>query len=70
MVSYEPGKLKAMRGQRGLRVEDLAEKARLSARQLRALEQGAIPRADTLAKLATALGVTVQAFYSERRRAS
>lgn len=70
MVIYEPRTLKVLRGRQQLRVEDLATRARLSARQLRSLEQGAIPRADTLAKLASALGVPVESFFVERRRAS
>jgi transcriptional regulator with XRE-family HTH domain len=67
MVIYEPGTLKALRRQRRLRVEDLAAKARVSPRQVHYIEHGSIPKADTLAKLATALGVPVQAFFSGRR---
>jgi transcriptional regulator with XRE-family HTH domain len=65
-VEYLPTAVKTLRERRDLRIEDLAVRAHVSPRQLRYIEQGAIPRADTLARLATALRVSIQAFFAKR----
>ena len=70
VIAYEPRAVKVLRTRKGFRIDELAHRARVSQRQIRYLERGAIPKADTLAKLASALGVSVRAFYSETRRAS
>jgi len=66
-MRYRHEVVRFLREQRGLRIDALAMKARISVRQLRYLEHGAIPRADTLGKLAHALGVSVQEFFRNGR---
>lgn len=62
-MRYSKKAAKGLRLARGLRVEDVAHKASLSAQGLRAIERGAVPSAKTLGKLALALGVSVSAFF-------
>lgn len=62
-MRYRSEALKFFREQRGLRVEDLAVRARVSSRQIRYIENGSVPRADTLGLLANALGLSVESFY-------
>lgn len=52
--------LRAMRHEAGLTQEELADKAQLSARSLRAIESGGVkrPRVRTLRSIAVALGLT------------
>jgi transcriptional regulator with XRE-family HTH domain len=64
VTEYLPNALKTLRTRRRLRVDELAQRARLSERAIRNLEDGAIPKADTLAKLAAALRVDVRAFFA------
>jgi transcriptional regulator with XRE-family HTH domain len=56
--------LRTMRHEAGLTQEELAEKAQLTARSLRAIESGGVkrPRVRTLRSLAVALGLTDDAF--------
>ena len=62
-MRYRHEAVRFLREQRGLRIDALAVKARISVRQLRYLEHGSIPKADTLGRLARALGVGVEAFF-------
>ena len=64
-MKYRPEAIKELRLKLGLRLEEVAERARLGERNLRNLERGfQIPKADTLAKLATALRVPVSQFFA------
>ena len=66
-IEFRPGALRDLRERRDIRLEDLADRAQVSARQLRNIENGAgVPRADTLARIASALHVGVQAFFAKR----
>ena len=48
-------------------IEEVARRARLSVRGVRGIEAGAEPKADTLGRLAAALGVKVDAFFVARQ---
>lgn len=64
-MKYRPNAIKELRQGFGLRLEEVAERAKLGERNLRNLERGfQIPKADTLAKLATAFGVPVSRFFT------
>lgn len=68
-LRYNPKALRSLRVSRQLTTDGLERLARVSARAIRAAEAGAIPKADTLGRLAAALGVGVEAFYQNGRRA-
>ena len=61
--------LRRIREERGLTVEELAEKSGVSATTIRDLERGArAPRGDTIAKLAKPLGLTFDEVWELQRR--
>jgi len=68
VIRYDPRALRRFRKQRAYGLEDLARRARLSPRGLVYLERGREPRAGTLARLASALEVSVAAFFRAGRR--
>jgi transcriptional regulator with XRE-family HTH domain len=61
---YDHQAVKRLRADRGLGVEELARSARLSANSIYLYERGhSEPKASTLARLARALGVSIEAFF-------
>jgi transcriptional regulator with XRE-family HTH domain len=61
--------LRRIREEQGLTVEELAEKSGISATTIRAVERGAQePRMDTVAKLATSLGLTFDEVWRLQKR--
>ena len=63
-MKYDIQALKRLRERAGLRIDALAHEAGMSENALRLIERGvSIPRADSVASLATALGVEVQEFF-------
>ena len=61
--------LRRIREERGLTVEELAEKSRVSATTIRDVERGAREaRGDTIAKLAKPLGLTFDEVWGLQRR--
>lgn len=66
-MKYDRRALRALRSKSGLTRDELANRARLSERTLYFLERGVTePKASTLAKLAQALGVSVEAFFERK----
>ena len=66
MLRYRRTAIKELREEEGLPLDDLARRAKLTTRNLRYLERGPqIPRADTLARLAQALGVGIGMFFEQ-----
>lgn len=67
MLVYSPKKIISLREQIGLNQSELARKAGLSAPSLWALERGEtkMPKYETLAAVASALGVPLQAIMSD-----
>jgi transcriptional regulator with XRE-family HTH domain len=62
-------KLRRIREERGLTVEELAEKSGVSATTIRVVERGAREvRGDTVAKLARPLGLTFEEVWGLQRR--
>ena len=62
-------KLRRIREERGLTVEELAEKSGISATTIRVVERGAREvRGDTVAKLARRLGLTFEEVWELQRR--
>lgn len=71
MVRYNRRALKRLLGERGLRPDAVARQARLSRQTVYYIVLGAtVPKADTLAKIATALGVGVDSFFQTTRDAA
>jgi transcriptional regulator with XRE-family HTH domain len=66
MAGYDRKALRRFRIRRRLTVVQVARLARRSIRGIRAIESGAIPRADTLWLLARALRVPLVAFFRAR----
>jgi len=63
-MKYDIQALKRLRERAGLRIDVLAHEAGMSENAVRLIERGvSIPRADSVASLATALGVEVQEFF-------
>jgi transcriptional regulator with XRE-family HTH domain len=63
-VAYDPEAVRRLRLQSGMEITALAQRAGLSRQGLSYLERGLIePRVKTLARLATALGAPVEAFF-------
>ena len=61
--------LRRIREERGLTVEQLAEKSGISATTIRVVERGARePRGDTVARLAKPLGLTFDEVWRLQRR--
>ena len=61
--------LRRMREERGLAVEELAEKSGVSATTIRDVERGAREaRGDTVARLAKPLGLTFEEVWALQRR--
>jgi transcriptional regulator with XRE-family HTH domain len=61
--------LRRIREQRGLTIEQLAEKSGISATTIRVVERGARePRGDTVARLAKPLGLTFDEVWRLQRR--
>jgi transcriptional regulator with XRE-family HTH domain len=61
--------LRRMREERGLAVEELAEKSGVSATTIRDMERGAREaRGDTVARLAKPLGLTFEEVWALQRR--
>jgi transcriptional regulator with XRE-family HTH domain len=61
--------LRRIREERGLAVEELAEKSGVSATTIRGVERGAREaRGDTVAKLARPLGLTFEEVWELQRR--
>lgn len=64
-MKYDVQALKRLRGRAGLRIDALATAAGMSENAVRLIERGvSIPRADSLASLAGALGVAVEEFFA------
>ena len=64
-------KLRRIREERGLTVEELAEKSGISATTIRVVERGAREaRGDTVAKLAKPLGLAFHEVWELQRRRS
>lgn len=68
MLHYESGLARQYRRNLRLTADEIAKRAEISVRGLRAIEAGAIPKADTLARIASALGLKVGAFFVEVTR--
>jgi len=67
MLRYERRRLQRLL--RGQPLKALAQSSRLSLRTLRYLQQGVtVPRADSLGRLASVLGVGVETFFVEGRK--
>ena len=63
-MRYDPSAIRRIRTRRGLDLVGLATKAGISQRNAYNLDRGlGIPRADTLASIARALGVRITAFF-------
>ena len=61
--------LRRIREERGLTIEQLAEKSGISATTIRVVERGARePRGDTVARLAKPLGLTFDEVWRLQRR--
>lgn len=60
---YDERAVKRLRTERGLDVPTLAKQARVSKNSIYLYERGNEPKASTLARLARALGVSVEAFF-------
>jgi transcriptional regulator with XRE-family HTH domain len=70
-LRYDKKAIKRIRLERGLSVVELAKAARITSRTLNYIEHGySDPRATTMAKIATVLGVTVDAFYLRKDEAA
>lgn len=70
-IRYDKRALQRMRAERGWTLDELARASRLTDRALLNIERGyADPKATTLAKLAHALGVSVEAFYIRKDTAA
>ena len=66
IVRYDPKALRRCRRKQAIGQGELAHRARLSLRGLGYLEHGLHePRAGTLARLASALGVSIDAFFRQ-----
>ena len=63
MIHYDSRLVRQHRRNLGMTVEDVARKARLSVRGIRGIEAGATPNVKTLARLAHALRLGVDAFF-------
>ena len=63
-------KLRDLRMDKGWSTADLAEKAGVSQRNIRRLEQGATPQASTAYRIAQALGVRPSQIWSDEREAA
>jgi transcriptional regulator with XRE-family HTH domain len=63
-LHYDPQAVKRIRKARGLDVETLAKRARLSPNSIYLYERGTEPKAGTLARLAVALGEPVSSFFA------
>lgn len=69
-MRYDQRAVRRLREERGLSVPKLAKKARITPRTLNYIEKGfSEPRATTLAKLAVALEVSVEAFFARKVKA-
>jgi transcriptional regulator with XRE-family HTH domain len=66
VLRYNPRAIRTLRLEQGIDTDALGRRARVTGRAVRLIEAGSTPRADTLGKLASALGVQVGAFYVER----
>ena len=65
-MKYDAQALKRLRARAGLRIDAFAMAAGMSENAVRLIERGvSIPRADSLASLAGALGVAVEEFFVE-----
>lgn len=63
-IKYDRRAPKRLREERGVSIGDLARASRLTERTIAYIEKGySDPKATTLAKLAHALGVSVEAFF-------
>jgi transcriptional regulator with XRE-family HTH domain len=68
-VSGQVGlELRWLREERGLSVEELAEKSKISATTIRAVEGGREARGETIAKLAKPLGLSFDEVWELQRR--
>lgn len=66
-MKYDKRALRRLRRQRGWEVSGLAKKTRLSPRTVYYLDKGmTVPTADTLAKLATVLDVSIEDFFVQK----
>lgn len=63
MIRYDSRLVRQHRKNLGMTVEAVAKKARLSVRGIRGIEAGAAPNVRTLARLAHALRLGVDAFF-------
>lgn len=63
-MKYDKRALRRLRTEKGLTRDEVARLAKLGSRTIYYLDKGMTsPRADTLARLATGLGVSVTAFF-------
>lgn len=68
---YDRRAFKRLRAERGLTLGEIARVSRLTERTVAYIEKGySDPRASTLAKLAHALGVSIEAFFSRKEDAA
>lgn len=71
LIAYDRRAPKRLREERGLSVGQLAKSSRLTERTIHYIEKGfSDPKATTLAKLARALGVSVEAFFVRKDTAA
>jgi transcriptional regulator with XRE-family HTH domain len=66
MLTYNRVAIRTLRLAREIDTDTLGRRARLTGRAIRAIERGSIPRADTLGRIASVLGVGVETFYVQR----
>jgi transcriptional regulator with XRE-family HTH domain len=65
-MKYDPKALRRIRAAKGLTLDELAASARLTKAGVSYIERGMVhPKASTLAKLATALGVGIAEFFAD-----
>lgn len=65
-MRYDKFALRRLRKSKGIEVDELAHRAKVARGTVHYADRGVtIPRADTLAKFATALGVEIQDFYDQ-----
>ena len=63
MLTYAPRKFRQYRRRSGLSIAEVAKRAHLTPRGVRWIDDGAVPRADTLGRLASVFKVAVGAFF-------
>ena len=65
-VKFDRGAMKRLRRARAISLEELAERANLTRQGLHYIERGMVePKVTTLAKIASTLGVRIEAFFRQ-----